>query len=103
MCATVDQRLGGQVRTALDAMTAFLRDKKPLTPQTLEPVIVTSKGRPIAALVSIENADLETVSLSINPQFLELIERSRARQRAEGGISSEEMRRRLGVRKAKKV
>ena len=68
-----------------------------------EPVIVTSKGKPIAALVSIENADLETVSLSTNPQFLELIERSRARQRAEGGISSEEMRRRLGVRKAKKI
>jgi len=81
--------------------------KAPLAEYTAEvdkePVIVTSKGKPIAALVSIENADLETVSLSINPQFLELIERSRARQRAEGGISSEEMRRRLGVRKAKKV
>lgn len=65
-----------------------------------EPVIVTRKGKPIAALVSIENADLETVSLSINRKFLELIERSRARQRAEGGISSEEMRQRLGVKKA---
>ena len=42
MYATVDQRLGGQVRTALDAMTAFLRDKKPLTAATLAPVIVTS-------------------------------------------------------------
>jgi inositol transport system substrate-binding protein len=42
MYATVDQRLGGQVRTALDAMTAFLRDKRPLTAQTLAPVIVTS-------------------------------------------------------------
>jgi inositol transport system substrate-binding protein len=40
--ATVDQRLGGQVRTALDAMTAFLRDKKPLGPATLAPVIITS-------------------------------------------------------------
>ncbi|GFP20502.1 hypothetical protein HKBW3S03_02005, partial [Candidatus Hakubella thermalkaliphila] len=43
------------------------------------------------------NADMETVSLSTNPQFLALIERSRARQQAEGGISSEEMRRRLGL------
>ena len=42
----------------------------------------------------IQNMDLETVSLSTNPQFVELIERSRARDRAEGGISSEEMRRR---------
>lgn len=64
-----------------------------------EPVIVTRKGKPIAALVSIENADLETVSLSTNRKFLKLIERSRARQRTEGGISSDEMRRRLGVKK----
>ena len=65
-----------------------------------EPVIVTRKGKPIAALVSIEDADLETVSLSTNRKFLALIERSRARQRTEGGISSEEMRQRLGVKKA---
>lgn len=55
-------------------------------------VIVTNEGRPVAALVPIENADLETVSLSTNREFLELIERSRARVRANGGISSEEMR-----------
>jgi prevent-host-death family protein len=59
------------------------------------PVIVTSQGRPVAALVPIENADLETISLGTNRQFIELIERSRARVRAEGGISSEEMRRRF--------
>ncbi|GFP30124.1 hypothetical protein HKBW3S42_00212 [Candidatus Hakubella thermalkaliphila] len=63
----------------------------------LEPIVVTVKGKPIAAVVAIENADMETVSLSTNPQFLALIERSRARQQAEGGISSEEMRRRLGL------
>jgi antitoxin (DNA-binding transcriptional repressor) of toxin-antitoxin stability system len=68
-----------------------------------EPVIVTRRGKPIAALVSIENADLETVSLSTNRRFLELIERSRARQRAEGGISSGEMRRRLDVKKTGKA
>lgn len=48
MYATVDQRLCGQVRTALDAMTAFLRDKRPLTAQTLAPVIVTSANIPDA-------------------------------------------------------
>jgi prevent-host-death family protein len=64
-----------------------------------EPVILTVRGKPVAALVSVENADLETITLSTRPQFIALIERSRARQRAEGGISSEEMRRRLGVRK----
>ena len=65
-----------------------------------EAIIVTNNGKPVAALVPIENADLETVSLSTNPQFLAIIERSRARHRAEGGISSDEIRRRLGLPKS---
>ncbi|HUT56188.1 MAG TPA: type II toxin-antitoxin system Phd/YefM family antitoxin [bacterium] len=60
-----------------------------------EPVIVTARGKPVAVLVSIHNADLETVSMSNNPGFLALIERSRTRHITEGGISTEEMRRRL--------
>jgi prevent-host-death family protein len=64
-----------------------------------EPVIVTVNGKPVAALVAIENADLETVSLSTNPAFRALIERSRARHRAEGGLSGDETRRRLGLNK----
>ncbi|MEE9169863.1 MAG: hypothetical protein V3U73_08845 [bacterium] len=62
-----------------------------------EPVIITDKGKPIAALVAVNNADMETVSLSNNPEFLALIERSPVRHNAEGGISSEEMRRRLDL------
>jgi antitoxin (DNA-binding transcriptional repressor) of toxin-antitoxin stability system len=62
-----------------------------------EPVIVTKRGRPVAALIPIENADDETVSLSTNRRFLALIERSRRRHETEGGISTEEMRRRLGL------
>lgn len=53
--------------------------------------------RLIAALFNLENIDLETISLSTNPKFIEMIERSRARRRVEGGISSQEMRRRLGL------
>lgn len=60
-----------------------------------EPVIVTEHCRPIAALMPVTNADPETVGLSTNPQFLQLIERSRRRQETEGGISPDEMRRRL--------
>ncbi len=59
------------------------------------PIIVTDHGQPIAALMPIPNADMETVSLSTNPQFVALIARSRARQEKEGGLSGEEMRRRL--------
>jgi prevent-host-death family protein len=62
------------------------------------PVILTVGGRPVAALVSIKKADLEAVALGTHPDFLALIERSRARQRAEGGISTEDARRRLGLR-----
>ncbi len=73
--------------------------------QSEESVTLTIGGRPVAilqplvpmVLVEDEEADLETVALSTHPQFLELIERSRQRHRAEGGISSEEMRRRLGL------
>ncbi|MCH8045093.1 MAG: hypothetical protein IID44_15385 [Planctomycetes bacterium] len=46
-------------------------------------VIVTSQGRPVAALVPIENADLETVTLSTNRKFIDLIERSRSHARSE--------------------
>jgi hypothetical protein len=45
--------------------------------------------------VAIANADLETVSLSTNRRFLELIERSRLRSRSEGTIPGTEMRRRF--------
>jgi len=62
-----------------------------------EPVILTIDGKPVAALVPVENADIETVTLSAHPQFLAVIERSRARHKAEGGISAAEMRRRLGL------
>jgi hypothetical protein len=61
------------------------------------PVVVLSDGQPVAALVAIENADLETISLSTSRQFMDLIERSRARVRTEGGISNEEMRRRFAA------
>lgn len=64
---------------------------------TEEAVIITDNGQPIAALVTLENVDMETISLSTNPKFIELIERSRARRRSEGGVSSTEMRRRLGL------
>ena len=59
------------------------------------PVVLTNHGNPVAVLVSIENADLETVSLSTNQQFIDLIERARMRAATEGGVSSEEMRRRF--------
>ena len=63
-----------------------------------EPVIVTAHGKPVAVLVYITNADLERATLSTHPKFLAILKHSLARLKAEGGISSEEMRRRLGVK-----
>jgi prevent-host-death family protein len=64
-----------------------------------EPVILTKHGKPVAALVSLEDVDTETVKLSSNPKFIALIERSRGERKAKGGISSAEMRKRLGLKK----
>lgn len=62
-------------------------------------VIITEKGKPTAALLPVGGADIETISLSLKREFIDLIERSRARHEDSGGISSEEMRRRLGLKR----
>jgi hypothetical protein len=59
------------------------------------PVVVTSEGEPMAVLLPIGDSGLESISLGTNQRFLELIDRSRSRARTEGGISSEDMRRRF--------
>jgi len=61
------------------------------------PLIVTRRGRPMMALVPLENVDLETLSLSTNPDFIALIESSRARYPAGSGIPMEVVRRRMGI------
>lgn len=78
-----------EISKATSSLAAYTRKVK------REPVVVTRNGKPIAALVSVSNADMETVTISNNPRFLALIERSRSRQLAEGGISQKEMRKRL--------
>ena len=60
------------------------------------PVVVTRGGQPVAVVMAVENVDMESISLSLDPEFMEIIERSCARHEKEGGISSAEMRRRFG-------
>lgn len=48
------------------------------------------------------DGDFESMSLATNPEFMAVIERSRARQKAEGGIPIEEVRRHLGLRKTRR-
>lgn len=61
------------------------------------PLVITAHGKPIAALVPIENMDLETLAVSTSPRFVEVIERSRRRAATEGEVSAIEIRRRLGL------
>jgi prevent-host-death family protein len=61
------------------------------------PLVVTVKGRPVAALVPVEGLDWEGLSLGTNPQFLDLIEQSRRKAEKEGYISHEEVCRMFGV------
>ena len=62
------------------------------------PLVVTRRRRPIAVVVSVEGLDCESLSLSTNPDFMALIERSRASYSANGGVSLDQVRRRYGLR-----
>ena len=63
-----------------------------------EPLVVTDKGKPLAMVVSLCGADWETVSLSLNSKFIEIIEASRRQLQRRGGIPLAEVRRRLGMK-----
>jgi hypothetical protein len=61
-------------------------------------VILTRGGKPLAAIKDLAGFDWESVSLSNNPRFRALIEKSRRSHREQGGISLAEVRRELGLR-----
>lgn len=82
-----------ELKEATHPLTEYIREVQD------EPVVFTVDGNPVAALVGIEGTDWESFSLSTNPEFIAILERSRARYKAEGGIRSDEIRRRLGLRK----
>ena len=62
-----------------------------------EPTVVMREGKPRAVVVSIDDVDMESLSLSSNPQFLAIIERARATHTPGTGMRSNEVRKRLGL------
>jgi antitoxin (DNA-binding transcriptional repressor) of toxin-antitoxin stability system len=60
-----------------------------------EALVVTRRGRPLMALTPIRKGDWESIAIATNQKFLAIIERSRRSHRP--GLSTEEMRRRLGL------
>jgi antitoxin (DNA-binding transcriptional repressor) of toxin-antitoxin stability system len=63
-----------------------------------QPIVLTLDGEPVAALVGLENVDMETLAMSNNAKFLKIIQKSRARYKKEGGLSADELRARLNRR-----
>jgi len=62
-----------------------------------EPLVVTEGGHAIAALYPIDDADLESLALSLSPKLQAMIERSRAEYRNGATLSADEVRCELGI------
>lgn len=61
------------------------------------PILLTKNGKPISLIIPIDNVDLETLSLSINPKFIDIIEKARKSQQEEGRITLNDIRKELGI------
>ena len=63
-------------------------------------VIVTRRGKPIAALMPLAaNTDIENLTVTTAPRFMAMIERSRRLYPAGTGLSTEEVRAQLAIRR----
>ena len=65
-----------------------------------EIVALTERNRAVAAIVPLKKTDRESVALSGHPEFLKIIERSRADFRSRRVISLEAMKDELKVRQS---
>ncbi len=64
-----------------------------------ETVVVTRKGRPVAALVKVgAHTDLENLKVTTDPRFMDMIERSRRLHPAGAGFTTAEVRAQLGLK-----
>jgi prevent-host-death family protein len=63
-----------------------------------ETLIVTRRGKPVAALMPVDaRTDLENLVVTTHPTFRAIMERSEARYKTEGGLSTKQVRARLAV------
>jgi hypothetical protein len=62
-----------------------------------EPLVLTDGGHAIAALLPIDDADLDSVTLSLDPKFQRMIEGARTEHRNGASKSAAEVRRELGT------
>jgi len=85
-----------EISEAADSLPKYGRRKRG------ETWVLTRRGRPVAAVVPLNDEDYFSMRLANDPRFIELIERSRASYKATGGISLAEMRRKYAVPKPRR-
>lgn len=68
-----------------------------VTSSASEPIFLTRDGETVAAVVPTSEEEAESLLLSINPKFQEILERSEHRLKNEGGIKSGDVRKKLGL------
>jgi antitoxin (DNA-binding transcriptional repressor) of toxin-antitoxin stability system len=61
--------------------------------------LLTRRGRPVAAVVPLDDEDAFSMRVANDPRFIEIIKRSRARYKATGGLTLAEMRKKYGLEK----
>ena len=79
-----------EMAEATESLSAYARKTR------REILVLTRKGKPVAALTPIgSQTDLENLAVSNDPEFRALIERSRRLYPAGEGLTTAEVRRRL--------
>jgi prevent-host-death family protein len=63
-----------------------------------EPVVVTRHGKPVAMLHSLTEDEWEDYAVSTDPDFIALMERSRARYKPGTGIPLEDVMSKYGIK-----
>ena len=63
-----------------------------------EIIVLTSNERPVAAIVSLRNVDKEALSLSLNPEFIEIINKAREDFDTGRNLSFDEMKQAVSER-----
>lgn len=79
--------------TTLDLNAATRRLSDYASELTDAPLVLTQDGKVVAALVKVDQDDLDSLALAENPQFLRLLERSRRSLHEHSGFTSDELRR----------
>jgi antitoxin (DNA-binding transcriptional repressor) of toxin-antitoxin stability system len=67
-----------------------------------ETLVLVRKGKPVAAVVPLDEEDYFSMRLANNPEFIEIIERSRESARKYGTIPLAEIERELDIKPPRK-